>query len=153
VSTKLSIALNAAVEAAGREFIPAVAANAIKGDTASGEKRENCANLLPLYYESTYYESTLCTLRLRALLGQKEENPNMNTTLDHPRAELTVTTAQETVQTVLLIIISFVGYMAKSLQNFVASVWRPMPSRRRCHGGRRHLPVANALAGIAWSDL
>src|SRR5579864_175118 len=44
-------------------------------------------------------------------------------------------------------------YVAGSLPSSVASVWRPMPHCRSCHGGRRHLPVANALAGGAWSDL
>jgi hypothetical protein len=43
-------------------------------------------------------------------------------------------------------------YVVKSLPSSVASFWRPMPRRRRYYGGHRHLPVANALAGITRSD-
>jgi hypothetical protein len=68
----------------------------------------------------------------------------------HARAGLT--SAHETVQTLLLIIITFVGTWLSLYRVPLASIWRPMSRRRRCYGRRRHLPVANALAGIARSD-
>src|SRR6267143_6371590 len=40
-----------------------------------------------------------------------------------------------------------------ALQSSVAGVWRPMPPCRSCYRGHRHFTVANALAGIAWSEL
>ena len=56
----------------------------------------------------------------------------MSTTA-YARAHLS--SGHQTVQTVLLSIITFVGTRLSSLPSAVASVWRPMPPRRRCDGG------------------
>ena len=74
----------------------------------------------------------------------------MNTTA-YARARLT--SAHPTVQTVLLIIVTFVGtWLSLYRVPWQVSGDRPMPPRRRYYGGHRHLPMANALAGITRSD-